>query len=495
MSDSVEKSPASVSAYTEPGGRARGAAEADGHLLDGASAPGSGDSGAGPFLPPVEVLLEGREGAGEVRRTVLPGGIRVVTEAMPLVRSVSLGIWVGVGSRDESGRLAGASHFLEHLLFKGTPRRSALDISAAIEAVGGDINAFTTKEYTCYYARVLDADLPLAADVLTDVVSSALLRAEDVESERGVILEEIAMTEDDPGDLVHEEFSLALWGDTPLGRPIAGSVESVEKLTRDEIAEHYRGHYIGPNLVVAAAGNLLHEQVVELVARGFERAAADSSHIRLDSSLAPRSSRAELDAAAGPAPLMLAPATRLLGKKTEQAHLVLGTPGVRRLDDRRWALGVLAAVLGGGMSSRLFQEIREKRGLAYSVYSFATQFTDSGSFGVYAGCQPKKLREVLALCRAEIERAAASGIGEDELALGIGQLRGGTVLGLEDTGSRMSRIGKSELVYGQHLSVDEVLERIGAVTLDEVAQVAGELLATDPAAAVVGPYENVEEFA
>jgi predicted Zn-dependent peptidase len=465
----------SASAYTEPGG-------AD--VLS-----------AGPSFP-IEEILEGTDGSGAVRRTVLPGGIRVVTEAMPLVRSVSLGIWVGVGSRDESVELAGASHYLEHLLFKGTPRRSALEISTAIEAVGGDINAFTTKEYTCYYARVLDADLPLAADVLTDVVSSALLLAEDVESERGVILEEIAMTEDDPGDLVHEEFSLALWGDTPLGRPIAGSAESVRALTTEQITEHYRSHYTGPNLVVAAAGNLRHEQVVELVRRGFERAAADSSHLSLDAALAPRSSRAEQDAAAGPAPLTLAPAVRLLGKKTEQAHLVLGTPGVRRLDDRRWALGVLAAVLGGGMSSRLFQEVREKRGLAYSVYSFATQFTDSGSFGVYAGCQPKKLREVLALCRAEIERAAADGISEQELALGIGQLRGGTVLGLEDTGSRMSRIGKSELVYGQHLSVDAVLDRIGGVTLDEVQQVADELLAsTAPATAVVGPYRNVEDFA
>ncbi|MBR7837330.1 insulinase family protein [Actinospica durhamensis] len=415
---------------------------------------------------------------------------------MPLVRSVSLGVWVGVGSRDESPELAGASHFLEHLLFKGTPRRSALDISAAIEAVGGDINAFTTKEYTCYYARVLDADLPLAADVLTDVVGAALLRAQDVESERGVILEEIAMTEDDPGDLVHEEFSLALWGDTPLGRPIAGSAESVRALTREQIAEHYRGHYTGPNLVVAAAGNLRHEHVVELVWAGFERVARDAhSHLTLEPGRSPLVSRAELDAAAGPAPLTLAPAVRLLGKKTEQAHLVLGTPGVTRLDDRRWALGVLAAVLGGGMSSRLFQEVREKRGLAYSVYSFATQFTDSGAFGVYAGCQPKKLREVLSLCREEIGKAAADGISEGELALGIGQLRGGTVLGLEDTGSRMSRLGKSELVYGQHLSVDYVLERMGSVTMDEVRQVAAELLATAPATAVVGPYENVEDFA
>ncbi|WP_307844356.1 M16 family metallopeptidase [Actinospica acidithermotolerans] len=466
MSDSVTTS---ASAYAQPGEPERG-------------------------VPGTELLLEGADGSGVVRRTLLPGGIRVVTESMPLVRSVSLGVWVGVGSRDESVELAGASHYLEHLLFKGTPRRSALDISAAIEAVGGDINAFTTKEYTCYYARVLDADLPLAADVLTDVVSSALLRAEDVESEREVILEEIAMTEDDPGDLVHEEFSLAMWGDTPLGRPIAGSVESVRGLTRDQIAEHYRRHYVGPNLVVAAAGNLEHEQVVELVRQGFERAARDSSHISLDATLAARTSRAEQDAV-NPTPLILEPAVRLLGKKTEQAHLVLGTPGVRRLDDRRWALGVLAAVLGGGMSSRLFQEVREKRGLAYSVYSFATQFTDSGAFGVYAGCQPKKLREVLSLCRAEIERAAAEGISEQELALGIGQLRGGTVLGLEDTGSRMSRIGKSELVYGQHLSVDSVLDRIGSVTLDEVKNVATDLLATSPAAAVVGPYKNVEDFA
>jgi predicted Zn-dependent peptidase len=195
-----------------------------------------------------EVVIEAAAGSGAVRRSVLPGGIRVVTEAMPSVRSVALGVWVGVGSRDESRELAGASHYLEHLLFKGTARRSALEISAAIEAVGGDINAFTAKEYTCYYARVLDADLPLAADVITDVVSSALILAQDVESERGVILEEIAMTDDDPGDLVHDEFALALWGDTPLGRPIAGTGDSVRALTRDQVATHYRQHYTGPNL-------------------------------------------------------------------------------------------------------------------------------------------------------------------------------------------------------------------------------------------------------
>jgi predicted Zn-dependent peptidase len=434
-----------------------------------------------------EVVLDAAGGSGAVRRTVLPGGIRVITEAMPTVRSVTLGVWVGVGSRDEDTASAGASHYLEHLLFKGTPRRSALDISASIEAVGGEINAFTTKEYTCYYARVLDADLPLAADVITDVVSSALIRAEDVESERGVILEEIAMTEDDPGDIVHDEFALALFGDTPLGRPIAGTAASVKSLTREAIAGHYRRHYTGPNLVVAAAGNLEHDRVVELVAEGFARAAADS-HLALDPEAAPFGPREMAESRPG------GTGTRLLNRKTEQAHLVLGMPGVARQDDRRWALGVLAAVLGGGMSSRLFQEVREKRGLAYSVYSYASQYADAGCFGVYAGCQPKRLREVLSLCRAEIAKLAEEGVTERELALGIGQLRGGMVLGLEDTGSRMSRIGKSELVYGEHLSVDTVLGLISGVTLDDVREVAGGLLSATPAVAVIGPYKDASAF-
>ena len=434
-----------------------------------------------------EVLLAGWDGAGAVRRTVLPGGIRVVTESIGSVRSVSLGVWVGVGSRDEGPESAGASHYLEHLLFKGTPRRSALDISAAIEAVGGDINAFTAKDHTCYYVRVLDSDLPLAAEVITDVVASALLRAEDVDAERGVILEEIAMTEDDPGDLVHDEFAAALFGDTPLGRPIAGTADSVNALTRDAIADYYRAHYTGPNLVVAAAGNLDHDRVVELVQAGFAAAAADS-HLSFDPALTPLEARA----------LTLVPpggsGVRLLKRKTEQAHLVLGTPGVSRGDDRRWALGVMAAVLGGGMSSRLFQEIREKRGLAYSVYCYASQYADAGAFGIYAGCQPKKLKQVLALCRTELVKIVEDGITEDELRLGIGQLRGGMVLGLEDTGSRMSRIGKSELVYGEHLSVDSVLDRLASVTREEVADVAGQLLTADQAVAVIGPYKDSSSF-
>jgi predicted Zn-dependent peptidase len=446
-------------------------------------------SGAGGRLPGTsEVLLPGSAGVGAVRRTVLPGGVRVVTEAMPAVRSVTVGVWVGVGSRDEGPQSAGASHFLEHLLFKGTARRSALDISASIEAVGGEINAFTTKEYTCYYARVLDSDLPLAADVITDVVSAALIRAQDVESERGVILEEIAMADDDPGDVVHDEFALALFGDTPLGRPIAGTADSVRSLTREQITEHYHLHYTGPNLVIAAAGNLDHDRVVHLVYEGFARSAA-ASHLSLNAEVAPLGPRRLATAAP-----FGAAETRLVNRKTEQAHVVFGVPGVHRTDGRRWALGVLAAVLGGGMSSRLFQEVREKRGLAYSVYSYASQYADTGCFGVYAGCQPKRLREVLELCRAEIAEVVEHGITRDELALGIGQLRGGLVLGLEDTGSRMSRIGKGELVYGEHLSVDAVIELISGVTLEEVRDVAGQLLTADPALAVIGPYKDTSAF-
>jgi predicted Zn-dependent peptidase len=429
-------------------------------------------------------LLAGEGGMGAVRRTVLPGGLRVVTESMPTVRSATFGIWVGVGSRDESRELAGATHYLEHLLFKGTPRRSALDISGELEAVGGEFNAFTAKEYTCYYARVLDTDLPLAIDVICDIVTSALIAAEDVESERGVILEEIAMTEDDPTDQVHEEFTYALLGDVPLGRPILGTPDSVNALRRDAIAGWYRRRYTAPNLVVAAAGNLDHDAVVDLVRQAFSAAGALG-----DAGARP----------AGPRIGGTAPDTRadirVLNRATEQANLVIGVPAMARTDDRRYPLGVLNAALGGGMSSRLFQEVREKRGLAYSVYSFASHFAETGMFGVYAGCQPGRLTEVLSICRDELAKVAADGIDDEELARGIGQLRGSMVLGLEDTGSRMSRVGKSELVYGELLSVDAVLAKITAVTPADVRAVAADVLAAPQALAVIGPFDNPDKIA
>ncbi|MDL4771486.1 M16 family metallopeptidase [Actinomadura xylanilytica] len=409
-----------------------------------------------------------------MRRTVLPGGLRVITEALPTVRSAAFGVWAGIGSRDEFPADAGASHYLEHVLFKGTGKRSALEISAAIDAVGGDLNAFTSKEYTCYYARVLDTDLPLAVDVVSDMVAGSVNRPEDVEAERGVILEEIHMRDDDPGDLIHDEFALALYGDTPLGRPILGTVESINALSRDRIHAYYREHYTAPNLVVAAAGNIDHDEVVRLVARAFE------GHLAGDAEPAPPR--------VGGAPVPMSPTVKVIDKDTEQAHVILGGAGVPRTDDRRFALGVLNAALGGGMSSRLFQEIREKRGLAYSVYSYTSQYADSGVFGVYAGCQPGKADEVLAICREEVAKVAEGGLTDEELERGKGQLRGGMVLGLEDTGSRMSRIGKSELVYESLLPVDEVLARIEAVTPDDIAEVAREVLTAPQALTVIGPF-------
>ncbi|HUJ04683.1 MAG TPA: pitrilysin family protein [Streptosporangiaceae bacterium] len=419
-----------------------------------------------------------------VCRTVLPGGLRVITESLPAVRSASFGIWAGVGSRDEDSRHAGATHYLEHLLFKGTARRSALDISAAIDAVGGELNAFTAKEYTCYYARVLDADLPLAIDVLSDMVTGSLLDESEVEAERAVILEEIAMTDDDPSDTAHEAFGWQLFGDTPLGRPILGTAESINAISRDQIAEHYAARYSPENLVVAAAGRLDHDQVVEIVGRCFEKALTEQA--------VPAPPR--LPGPAGP-DVGAGTGVRLLARPIEQANLVLGCTGLRRTDDRRFALGVLNAALGGGMSSRLFQEIREKRGLAYSVYSFNAQHSDVGVWGVYAGCLPAKADEVLAICADEIAKVCASGLTAEELDRGKGQLRGSMVLGLEDPASRMTRIGKSELVYPRLEPVDEILARIDAVTLDDVRDVAELILTRPKALAVVGPYDDAESFA
>ncbi|MFF4173965.1 M16 family metallopeptidase [Streptomyces sp. NPDC001744] len=436
-------------------------------------------SSEGRAVARTQTLLPGRDGIGTVRRTTLPGGLRVVTETLPSVRSATFGIWAHVGSRDETPALNGATHYLEHLLFKGTRERSALDISAAIDAVGGEMNAFTAKEYTCYYARVLDTDLPLAIDVVCDMLTGSLVLDEDVEAERGVILEEIAMTEDDPGDVVHELFAQTMFGDTPLGRPVLGTVDTVNALTRSQIARFYKKHYDPTHLVVAAAGNVDHATVVRRVRRAFEKAGALG---RADAvPVAPRDGARTLRAAGR---------VELLGRKTEQAHVVLGMPGLARTDERRWALGVLNTALGGGMSSRLFQEVREKRGLAYSVYSYTSGFADCGLFGVYAGCRPNQVHDVLEICRDELAKAASDGLTDEEIRRAIGQLSGSTVLGLEDTGALMNRIGKSELCWGTQMSVDDMLTRIAAVTPDEVREVARDVLEQRPSLAVIGPLKD-----
>jgi predicted Zn-dependent peptidase len=419
---------------------------------------------------------------GTVRRTVLANGLRIVTENIPTMRSVTFGIWVGVGSRDEDDVNSGVSHFLEHLLFKGTNRRSALDISAGIEAVGGETNAFTTKEYTCYYARVLDADAALAVDVMTDLIADSVLADADVETERGVILEEIAMHDDEPGDEVHDLIAEAIYGkNTPLGRLISGTEESVTPMTREQIRTFYRARYIPANMVVSAAGNLDHDGIVSLVTEAFGRAGVGAAPAEASSR------RPDAPAASVQSPVAL-----VRDKDTEQAHLVLGCPGLSRLDDRRFAVGVLNNCLGGGMSSRLFQEIREKRGLAYSVYSYTAQYSDTGIFAVYAGCAPGKVDEVLSLVRAELARVAADGLTESEVARGKGMMKGSLVLGLEDTGSRMSRLGKGELLYNDLMTVDDLLGRVEAVTVDAVREVAAELLARPMSLALVGPFGTAD---
>ena len=420
--------------------------------------------------------LDRATGGGVIKQTLLPGGLRIVTEAMPGVRSASVGVWVPVGSRDETPALAGTSHFLEHLLFKGTSRRSALEIASAMDAVGGEFNAFTEKEHTCYYATVLDRDLPLAIDIVADVVLDAIVTAEDIDVERGVVLEEIAMRDDDPADLVHDEFAATLFGDAPLGRPILGTAESIHALSRRQIHGYYRRRYTADSMVVAVAGNVEHADVVRLARRAFEGCLDES-----------RSARPPRAAANGAPPAPTRPAT-VRPDDTEQANLVLGCHGVSRHDARRFAVGVMSAALGGGMSSRLFQRIREERGLAYSVYSFSSGYADAGIFGVYAGCQPGKTEEVLALVLAELDAAARGELTDAEIERGKGQMRGATVLGLEDASSRMTRIGKSEIIYGEVIGVDQLLARIDAVTPADVAELAGDLLDRPRSLAVVGPF-------
>jgi predicted Zn-dependent peptidase len=398
---------------------------------------------------------------------------------------VTFGCWVGVGSRDEADGRHGSTHFLEHLLFKGTARRSAMEIASAFDAVGGEANAVTGKEHTCYYARVLDEDLGLAVDVLGDMVTSARLAEEDVESERGVILEELAMNDDDPSDVVHERFAEVVLGEHPLGRPIGGTVDTIEAVGAEDIQAHYRRHYTAPGLVVTAAGGLDHETVCRTVMTQLGR----SGWTLADG--VPPLARRPLTAHVTGSPQGR---TVVVRRQIEQANVVLGTTGLTATDERRYVMSVLNAVLGGGMSSRLFQEVRERRGLAYSVYSFASGHSDSGYFGLYAGCAPGKVDEVITLLRAGLEELAADGITAEELQRAHGQICGGLVLGLEDSGSRMSRLGKAELVHGEFFSLDESLARVRTVTAEHVQKLAVDLAARPRSLAVVGPFDIDRPF-
>ncbi len=416
-----------------------------------------------------------------VRRSVLPGGLRVVTEHVPGMRSATVGLWVGVGTRDEDPAVAGAAHYLEHLLFKGTAQRTATRIAEEIDAVGGELNAFTSKEHTCFYAQVLDADLPLAIDLVTDVVFEATCADADVETERSVVLEEIAMRDDDPEDLLHEVFQETLFAGHPLADPVLGTEESIRGLAPAAIRAFYRDSYRPPEMVLAVAGNVDHDDVVRLV---LKSPAVARDAVATDPA-PPRSGSAELSTSGE---------LVLRSDETEQAHLLLGARALPRHDARRFALSVLNAALGGGMSSRLFQEIREQRGLAYQVYSAMSCYGDTGLFSIYAGCQPERLGEVAEVLRTTLADVVAHGLTEAEIVRAKGQLRGGLVLGLEDTASRMVRLGKNELNYGRYYSVDDTVARIDAVTVGDVGEIAATLLRDVQAVAVVGPYSRLDEL-
>ncbi|MBV9313321.1 MAG: insulinase family protein [Pseudonocardia sp.] len=415
-----------------------------------------------------------------VRHSLLPSGLQVVTEVVPGARSVSVGVWIGVGSRDETtdptADETGAAHYLEHLLFKGTARRTATQIAEEVDAVGGELNAFTGKEHTCFHGHVLDVDLPLAVDLLTDVVTAATMIDRDVELERAVVLEEIAMRADDPQDLLGEVFDAALFGDHSLGRPVIGSEESIKAMTRSRLRDFWRRHYTPDRVVVAAAGNLEHDRVVGLVARSWP--AESYSPVR------PEGRRL--------APMASVGARRLaiLEQDTEQAHLMVGMRGLDQRDPRRPAFEVLNAVLGGGVSSRLFQQVREQRGLAYSVYSATSSYSDAGQLAVYAGCRPDRLGDVVTVMRGVLDDVLRDGLTEAEVTRAKGSLRGALILGLEDSDSRMQRIGCHQIDLGHQRSLAESLAAIEAVSPAEIVAVADQVLRRPLTVAVVGPFET-----
>jgi predicted Zn-dependent peptidase len=400
--------------------------------------------------------------------TTLGSGVRVVTEAMPSARSIALGFWIRAGSRDEAVEQAGISHFLEHLLFKGTDRFSSLEIDELFDAMGAEVNAGTSKETTSVYARFLDVHLERAFDVLQDMVLRPAYP--DIDSERQVVIEEIAMYEDEPSDKVHDVLSGAIFGDHPLGRPIIGRAEVISSVPVPQIAQWHDHRYVAGNIVVAAAGNLDHDRIVELVDSAVGGAAPGD------------------DGASTPS---VAPAIRFHAKETEQYHLALGGQGLARGDDRRFAMRLLDTILGGSTSSRLFQEVREKRGLAYSVYSYTSQFADTGTVALYVGTRPDNVQEAMKVIGTELGRLQSDGVTPEELDRARENVKGRTVLSMESTAARMNRLGSSVLMGVPLLTVDEVLARFDAVTLDDVIGLARDLWVPERlSAAGVGADES-----
>ena len=401
-----------------------------------------------------------------IRRETLANGLRLVTEAMPHVRSVSVGVWLTRGSRHEPAEHAGIAHFVEHMLFKGTANRSAEDIAQQVDSIGGQLDAFTSKEYAGYYVKVLDQHLSLAADILADLVTRPVFAADDIEREKKVVLEEIKMVEDTPDDLVHEIFAEAFWSGHPLGRPILGLPSTVSSLDRTTLGHYFKDAYVAPNFVVVAVGNLDHESVKALVQQTFEAVPSTGSVPREE-------------------PPLVVPAVQVRHKELEQSHVCLGTPGLPQNHADRYIGHALNTVLGGSMSSRLFQNVRERRGLAYSVFSSMSAYQDAGALSIYAGCANDAVSELIDVVLAEIRRMRKEPITADELRRAKDHLKGSLMLNLESTSSRMSHHARQEIYRDYEDSLDEMLESIERVTADDVHQLAGRLFARDGLSATV----------
>lgn len=404
-----------------------------------------------------------------VTREVLATGLRLITESMPHVRSVSIGVWLTRGSRHESEELGGIAHFVEHMLFKGTATRSAEDIAQEIDSIGGQLDAFTAKEYASYYIKVLDEHLPTAIDLLSDIVMNPRLDAEDIEKEKKVILEEIKMVEDTPDDLVHELFTQHFWEGHSLGRPILGSKETVESFTTEILRQYFRNAYVAPNLIVSAAGNLEHARVRELVEKAF--AALPAAPTPFDDTV-PR----------------VVPQVLLRSKELEQSHVCLGTNSYQQNHPDRYVSYIMNTVLGGSMSSRLFQNVREKRGLAYAVFSGLSAYRDAGNITIYAGCSNEAVPEVVDLCVEELRALKQTPVPDAELRRAKDHLKGSLMLSLENTASRMSHLARQEIYFERHFGLDETLAGVERVTAGDVTRVAGDLFANGSlAATIVGP--------
>ena len=400
--------------------------------------------------------------------TTFPDGLRVISEKIDSVRSVAVGIFVGVGARDERPPEAGVTHLIEHLVFKGSERYDQMEIARVSDRLGSELNAFTTRESTVFHVRVLDEHLPLALDVMCDMAAKPLFEDEALESEREVVLEEIAMIEDDPSDLVHDVAARCVFGEHELGRPVIGSAETVRGLTNAGIAEYHAGRYGAANMVVAAAGNIEHDAFCALVAERLQLGAATRA-VRLS-------------------PPGVPGRQLFLARETEQYHVCLSAPGLRRDDERRFAMALLDHVLGGAASSRLVQEIREQRGMAYSVYSYTSSYDDAGQIGIYVGTRGENVGECVEIARAQAADLCGGGLSADELERAKESVKGRMLLALESTSSRMSRLGRAVLSGSEILSLDEVAARVDAVTHDDITTLAADLLAPERfSAAGIGP--------